>query len=79
MVFRESRGTKLLRVSHAAHESGLHPLTVREWIKTDKIHILRSGNEARIQHSETEQFTEKQMGDCQCCMTEWVGRDKKSI
>ncbi len=47
---------KLLRVSKAAHELGLHPLTVRKWIKAGKIHALRVGNEARIPRSEIERL-----------------------
>ena len=31
---------KLLRVSKAAHELGLHPFTVRKWIKQGKIHAV---------------------------------------
>lgn len=48
---------KLLRVSKAAHELGLHPLTVRKWIKTGKIQAIRVGNEARIPRSEIERLT----------------------
>jgi excisionase family DNA binding protein len=47
---------KLLRVSKAAYELGLHPLTVRKWIKAGKIHALRVGNEARIPRSEIERL-----------------------
>ena len=47
---------KLLRVGKAAHELGLHPLTVRNWIKAAKIHARRVGNEARIPRSEIERL-----------------------
>src|SRR6266566_8796791 len=47
---------KLLRVSRAAHELGLHPLTVRKWIKASKIQAIRVGNEARIPRSEIERL-----------------------
>lgn len=47
---------KLLRVSRAAHELGLHPLTVRKWIKAGKIAAIRVGNEARIPRSEIERL-----------------------
>ncbi len=50
---------KLLRVSRAAHELGLHPLTVRKWIKAGKIHAIRVGNEARIPRSEIERLAGK--------------------
>ncbi len=47
---------KLLRVSKAAHELGLHPLTVRKWIKAGKIAAIRVGNEARIPRSEIQRL-----------------------
>ena len=53
---------KLLRVSRAAHELGLHPLTVRKWIKAGKIAAIRVGNEARIPRSEIERLAGKTSG-----------------
>jgi putative resolvase len=53
---------KLLRVSRAAHELGLHPFTVRKWIKTGKIQAIRVGNEARIPRSEIERLAGKTDG-----------------
>jgi len=53
---------KLLRVSRAAHELGLHPLTVRKWIKAGKIAAIRVGNEARIPRSEIERLAGKAGG-----------------
>lgn len=53
---------KLLRVSKAAHELGLHPLTVRKWIKAGKIHAIRVGNEARVPRSEIERLAGKTDG-----------------
>ena len=53
---------KLLRVSKAAHEVGLHPLTVRKWIKAGKIHAIRVGNEARVPRSEIERLAGKTDG-----------------
>ena len=50
---------KLLRVSKAAHELGLHPLTVRKWIKAGKIQAIRIGNEARVPRSEIERLVGK--------------------
>jgi len=50
---------KLLRVSRAAHELGLHPLTVRKWIKAGKIAAIRVGNEARVPRSEIERLVGK--------------------
>ena len=37
-----------MRVGVAARTLGLHPITVRRWIKQGKIHAFRVGNEARI-------------------------------
>jgi len=53
---------KLLRVSRAAHELGLHPLTVRKWIKAGKIAAIRVGNEARVPRSEIERLVGKTDG-----------------
>ena len=53
---------KLLCVSKAAHELGLHPLTVRKWIKAGKIHAIRVGNEARVPRSEIERLAGKTEG-----------------
>src|ERR1051326_431737 len=53
---------KLLRVSKASHELGLHPLTVRKWIKAGKIHAIRVGNEARVPRSEIERLVGKTDG-----------------
>ncbi|GCE10020.1 IS607 family transposase [Dictyobacter aurantiacus] len=50
---------KLLRVSRAAHELGLHPFTVRKWVKAGKIQAIRVGNEARIPRSEIERLVGK--------------------
>ena len=47
---------KLLRVSKAAHELGLHPVTVRKWIKAGKMTAIRVGKEARIPRSEIERL-----------------------
>lgn len=53
---------KLLRVGRAAHELGLHPLTVRKWIRAGKIAAIRVGNEARIPRSEIERVAGKTTG-----------------
>jgi excisionase family DNA binding protein len=47
---------KLLRVSRAAHELGLYPVTVRKWIKAGKIQAIRVGKEARIPRAEIERL-----------------------
>src|SRR5260221_1432020 len=51
-----SRAPKLLRVGVAAYELGLHPFTVRRWIKLGKIQAVRIGLEARIPRSEIERL-----------------------
>src|SRR5216684_6823572 len=53
---------KLLRVSRAAHELGLHPFTVRKWIKAGKIQAIWVGKEARVPRSEIERLVGKTNG-----------------
>ena len=53
---------KLLRVSKAAYELGLHPFTVRKWIKQGKIHAVWIGQEARVPRSEIERLVGKTDG-----------------
>ena len=53
---------KLLRISKAAHELGLHPFTVRKWIKQGKIHAVWVGQEARVPRSEIERLVGKSDG-----------------
>lgn len=53
---------KLLRVSKSAHESGLHPFTVRKWIKQGKIQAVWVGQEARVPRSEIERIVGKSDG-----------------
>ena len=47
---------KLFRVGAAAHELGLHPMTVRRWIKTGRIQVVQVGREMRIPRSEIERM-----------------------
>ena len=51
-----SREPKLLRVGGAAYELGLHPFTVRRWIKLGKLQAVRIGQEARVPRSEIERL-----------------------
>src|SRR5713226_7118762 len=53
---------KLLRISKAAHELGLHPFTLRKWIKQGKIQAICIGQEARVPRSEIERFVGKTDG-----------------
>ena len=47
---------KYLRVGKAAEELGLHPITIRRWIKAGKIQAVRVGIEARVPRSEIERL-----------------------
>jgi excisionase family DNA binding protein len=47
---------KLLRVGAAAHELGLHPMTVRRWIKAGRIQVVQVGREMRIPRAEIERM-----------------------
>jgi putative resolvase len=49
----------MVRVHVAAHELGLHPFTVRRWIKQGKIQAVRVGLEARIPRAEIERLIGK--------------------
>ena len=53
---------KLLRVSKAAHELGLHPFTVRKWIKQGNIQAIWVGQEARVPRTEIERLVGKSDG-----------------
>lgn len=56
MVKREP---KLLRISAAAHELGLHPITVRRWIKAGRIKVVPMGREVRVPRAEVERLVGK--------------------
>src|SRR5258708_39317568 len=53
------REPKLLRLRLAAHELGLHPMTVRRWIKAGRIQVIPVGREVRIPRSEVERLVGK--------------------
>jgi excisionase family DNA binding protein len=53
---------KLVRISRAAHELGLHPFTVRKGIKQGKIQAIRVGNEARVPRPAIERLAGKTDG-----------------
>jgi putative resolvase len=69
---------KLLRVSRAAHELGLHPFTVRKWIKAGKIQAIRVGNEARVPRSEIERLAGKTDGRLTVLYGRVSGQGQKS-
>jgi putative resolvase len=50
------QGQKLFRVGAAAHELGLHPMTVRRWIKAGRIQVVQVGREVRVPRSEIERI-----------------------
>ncbi len=56
MVPMAKQEQKLFRVSAAAHELGLHPMTVRRWIKAGRIQVVQVGREVRIPRSELERI-----------------------
>src|SRR3984893_15548062 len=47
---------KLFRVGAAAHELGLHAMTVRRWNKAGRIQVVQIGREMRIPRSEIERM-----------------------
>ncbi len=53
------REPKLLRISAAAHELGLHPITVRRWIKAGRIQAVPMGREVRVPRAEVERLVGK--------------------
>ena len=53
------REPKLLRLSAAARELGLHPITVRRWIKAGRIQAVPIGSEVRIPRTEVERLVGK--------------------
>ncbi len=53
------REPKLLRLSVAAYELGLHPITVRRWIKAGRIQVIPVGREVRIPRTEVERLVGK--------------------
>ena len=53
------REPKLLRLSVAVHELGLHPITVRRWIKAGRIQVVPMGREVRIPRTEIERMVGK--------------------
>src|SRR5216683_3093119 len=53
---------KLLRIGAAAHELGLHPITVRRWIKAGRIQVVQMGREVRVPRAEIERMVGKLNG-----------------
>src|SRR5258708_12871948 len=58
-IFVAKREHKLLRIGAAAHELGLHPITVRRWIKAGRIQVVQMGREVRVPRAEIERMVGK--------------------
>src|SRR5260370_21436227 len=58
-LFVAKREHKLLRIGAAAHELGLHPITVRRWIKAGRIQAVPMGREVRVPRAEVERLVGK--------------------
>jgi putative resolvase len=56
MVPMAKQEQKLFRVGATAHALGLHPMTLRRWIKEGCIQAVQVGREVRIPHLELERF-----------------------
>jgi excisionase family DNA binding protein len=53
-------GAKVFSRGAAAHELGLHPMTVRRWIKIGRIHAVQVDREIRIPRAEIERLVSAQ-------------------
>jgi len=53
------REQKLLRVGAAAHELGLHPITVQRWIQAGRVQAVPIGREVRLPRAEIERLVGK--------------------
>jgi excisionase family DNA binding protein len=69
---------KYLRVGKAAEELGLHPITIRRWMKMGKFQAVRVGIEARIPRSEIERLLGKTDERLLVLYARVSGRDQRS-
>src|SRR6266481_2297956 len=60
MLVMRTEKTRLLRSGEVAKRQGLHPLTVRRWVKEGKIAAIPIGREARIPITEVERLLGEQ-------------------
>src|SRR5260221_8602485 len=60
MLVMRTEKTRLLRSGEVAKRLGLHPLTVRRWVKEGKIAAIPIGREARIPITEVERLLGQQ-------------------
>jgi excisionase family DNA binding protein len=66
--------TRLLRSGEVAKRLGLHPLTVRRWVKEGKIAAVQIGREARIpiDSSRAASGRTARRDDHPVCTSEWT-------
>jgi len=69
--------TRLLRSGEVAKRLGLHPLTVRRWVKEGKITAIPIGREARIPITEVERLLGKQRAGVIVLYGRVSGHDQK--
>ena len=69
--------TRLLRSGEVAKRLGLHPLTVRRWVKEGKITALPIGREARIPITEVERLLGEQRAGILVLYARVSGHDQK--
>src|SRR5215470_10131452 len=69
--------TRLLRTGVAAKRLGLHPLTVRRWVKEGKIAAVQVGREARIPITEVERLLGEQRAGLVVLYGRVSGQDQK--
>ena len=69
--------TRLLRSGEVAKRLGLHPLTVRRWVKEGKISAVPIGREARIPITEVERLLGEQRAGIMLLYARVSGHDQK--
>src|SRR5215469_18877740 len=69
--------TRLLRSGEVAKRLGLHPLTVRRWVKEGKISAVPIGREARIPITEVERLLGEQRAGIILLYARVSGHDQK--
>src|SRR5258708_22423066 len=69
--------TRLLRSGEVAKRLGLHPLTVRRWVKEGKIAAVQIGREARIPITEVERLLGEQRAGTIVLYARVSGHDQK--
>jgi len=70
--------TRMLRSGEAAKRLGLHPLTVRRWVKEGKIQAVQMGREARIPITEVERLLGEQRAGLLVLYARVSGHDQQA-